>query len=203
VATANQLLDRYGIVVRDAVLSEGIAGGFSGLYPALASLEDIGSNRRGYFVEGLGGAQFGLPGAVDRLRTHEDESVIVLSATDPANVYGSIVPWPEGPGKPTRRAGARIALSNGELIAWMDPAGKRTLLFTDDPGEASTALRLLAQRHGKASIVEIDGESAHDHEVARSLREAGFIPGYKGFTVGDARRTTGQDNGRQHRRTPH
>jgi ATP-dependent Lhr-like helicase len=202
VATANQLLDRYGIVVRDGVLSEGISGGFSGLYPALASLEDIGSARRGYFIEGLGGAQFGLPGAVDRLRTHEDETVTVLSATDPANVYGAIVPWPDGPGKPTRRAGARIALSNGRLIAWMDPAGKRTLLFTDDPDEASTALRLLAQTHGKASIVEIDGESAHEHDVAQSLRQAGFIPGYKGFTVGDPHRTSGKDNGRQHRRTP-
>jgi ATP-dependent Lhr-like helicase len=139
---------------------------------------------------------------VDRLRTHEDETVTVLSATDPANVYGAIVPWPDGPGKPTRRAGARIALSNGRLIAWMDPAGKRTLLFTDDPDEASTALRLLAQTHGKASIVEIDGESAHEHDVAQSLRQAGFIPGYKGFTVGDPHRTSGKDNGRQHRRTP-
>lgn len=201
VATARQLLDRYGVLVRDAVLHEGVPGGFSGLYPALASLEDIGANRRGYFIEGLGGAQFGLPGAIDRMRVHDSDSMMVLGATDPANAYGAMVPWPDGPGKPTRRAGARIALMKGELVAWMDPAGQRTLLFTDDTELASTALRLLAERHGKAAIVEIDGESAHDHRVAPSLRGAGFIPGYKGFTVA-SHRPSGQDHGRQHRRSP-
>ena len=202
IAIATQLLDRYGIVVRDAVLSEGIPGGFSGLYPVLASLEDVGKARRGYFIEGLGGAQFGLPGAIDRMRAEEEGPIVVLSAADPANAYGSIVPWPEGVGRPTRRAGARVAMANGTLVAWMDPAGKRTLLFIDNVAQASEALRMLASAHGRAAIIEIDGVPAHDHTMAASLREAGFTPGYKGFTVGPDRPDQGTRRARNHRRTP-
>lgn len=202
IAVANQLLDRYGIVVRDAVLAEGVPGGFSGLYPVLSGLEDIGKTRRGYFIEGMGGAQFGLPGAIDRLRMNDDTNLVVLAACDPANAYGTIVPWPDGPGRPTRRAGARVAIRHGNLIAWMDPSGKRTLVFTDDHDSASSALRELAQRHGKASILEIDGEAAHDHQLASSLRDAGFTPGYKGFTVGPIRNKAEANRVRPHRRTP-
>ncbi|KAA3641880.1 MAG: DEAD/DEAH box helicase, partial [Armatimonadetes bacterium] len=201
VATTNQLLERYGVVVRNAVLAEGIAGGFSRLYPVLSMLEDVGQTRRGYFVEGLGGAQFGLPGAIDRLRSHNTDSLVILAAADPANAYGTIVAWPDGPGRPTRKAGARVAMRGGQVLAWMDPAGKRTLVFTADPTEASTALRLLAQRHGKATILEIDGESVHDHELAATLRETGFTPGYKGFTVGPERQPSDSARARPHRRT--
>ncbi|MDA2979135.1 MAG: DEAD/DEAH box helicase [Actinomycetota bacterium] len=203
IAIANQLLDRYGVVVRDAVLAEGIPGGFSGLYPVLSSLEDIGKNRRGYFIEGMGGAQFGLPGAIDRLRITDETALVVLAACDPANAYGAIIPWPDGPGRPTRRAGARVAILDGQLIAWMDAAGKRTLVYTDNLEHAARALRELAQRHGKASILEIDGEAAHDHHLAPSLRDAGFTPGYKGFTVGANRDKAETNRARPHRRTPH
>ena len=71
-ALAELLLERYGIVTREQVLAEGIPGGFSILYDALAQLETLGVCRRGYFVEGLGGAQFALPGAVERLRAQRD-----------------------------------------------------------------------------------------------------------------------------------
>jgi ATP-dependent Lhr-like helicase len=109
-AVAHMLLDRYGVVTRDGVLSESIPGGFSGLYPVLASLEDIGSTRRGYFVEGLGGAQFGLPGAIERLRTPSGTDMIVLASTDPANPYGATLAWPASEGKPQRRAGSTGAM---------------------------------------------------------------------------------------------
>ena len=89
---AELLLERYGIVTREQVLAEGIPGGFSSLYDSLAALETIGVARRGYFVEGLGGAQFALPGAVERLRAQRDDDAappLVLAATDPAQPYGA------------------------------------------------------------------------------------------------------------------
>ncbi len=94
---AELLLERYGIVTREQVLAEGIAGGFSILYDALSQLETLGVCRRGYFVEGLGGAQFALPGAVERLRAQravEESAPLVLAATDPAQPYGAALPWP-------------------------------------------------------------------------------------------------------------
>ena len=88
---AELLLERYGIVTREQVLAEGIPGGFSSLYDQLSALETVGVARRGYFIEGLGGAQFALPGAVERLRAQRDDDTappIVLAATDPAQPYG-------------------------------------------------------------------------------------------------------------------
>ena len=70
---AELLLERYGIVTREQVLAEGIPGGFSSLYDQLSALETVGVARRGYFIEGLGGAQFALPGAVERLRAQRDD----------------------------------------------------------------------------------------------------------------------------------
>src|SRR6202008_4399880 len=49
------------------VRGEGIPGGYSAVYSELRALETLGPCRRGYFVEGLGGAQFALGGAVERL----------------------------------------------------------------------------------------------------------------------------------------
>src|SRR4051794_28537001 len=112
-ALAELLLERYGIVTREQVLAEGIAGGFSTLYDSLSALETLGVARRGYFVEGLGGAQFALPGAVERLRASggvelEDTLPLVLAATDPAQPYGAALPWPkrDDDRRPQRVAGA-------------------------------------------------------------------------------------------------
>ena len=98
-ALAELLLERHGLVTRELVLAEGVPGGFSALYPAFTDLETLGVCRRGYFVEGLGGAQFALPGAVDRLRAFEQNTLerrppVVLSAVDPAQPYGASLPWP-------------------------------------------------------------------------------------------------------------
>src|SRR5262249_15029135 len=105
-ALAELLLERQGIVTRDGVRGEGIRGGYGAVYAELKALETLGVCRRGYFVEGLGGAQFALPGAVERLREirsarREDApQALVLAAADPAQPYGAALPWP-------RRSGAR------------------------------------------------------------------------------------------------
>ena len=104
-ALAELLLERQGIVTRDGVRGEGIPGGYGAVYSELKDLETIGACRRGYFVEGLGGAQFALAGAVERLREHradEEPEPLVLAAADPAQPYGAVLPWP-------KRAGARAA----------------------------------------------------------------------------------------------
>ena len=114
-AQAELMLERYGIVTRETVLAEGVPGGFSTLYAELGNLELLGTARRGYFVEGLGGAQFALPGAVERLRSlpEADGSYLVLAATDPANPYGASLPWPKPPSgrRPARTPGAHVLLA--------------------------------------------------------------------------------------------
>jgi ATP-dependent Lhr-like helicase len=182
-ATINTLLDRFGIITKDVVLAEGVPGGFAGMYPALTSLEDVGSVRRGYFVEGLGGAQFGLPGAIDRLRSPVDADLAVMSATDPANAFGAVIPWPQTDGRPTRTAGARVAIDNGVLVAWMDASGNRVCLFTENLPAASAAVEALALAHGRASLSHIGTDRVHDHELAAELLNRGFAKGYKGFTL--------------------
>ncbi|MFI6516293.1 DEAD/DEAH box helicase [Spirillospora sp. NPDC050679] len=160
-ALAEALLDRYGIVIRGAVAAERTPGGFAGVYPVLRALEESGRCRRGYFVEGLGAAQFALPGAVDRLRALRpaepapDElaalwetparrdtgrRALVLAAADPANPYGAALPWPDRPGevasghKPGRKAGALVVLIDGRLALYVERGGK-TLLSWDDDAE--------------------------------------------------------------------
>jgi ATP-dependent Lhr-like helicase len=110
-ATSEVLLDRYGILTRGSVVAEGVSGGFASVYRVLAAAEESGRVRRGYFVEGLGAAQFATTGAVDRLRAQSrplpDElgspgeprhdsgpSALVLAASDPANPYGAALGWP-------------------------------------------------------------------------------------------------------------
>ena len=182
-ATIDTLLDRYGIITRDVVLAEGVTGGFTGMYAALSSLEDIGRVRRGYFVDGLGAAQFGLPGAIDRLRTPYESGLVVLAATDPASPFGSVIPWPETDGRPTRTAGARVAIENGSLVAWMDSSGRRACIFSDDLLQVAAAINSLARVHGRASLSHIGTRSVHDHELAAGLLGHGFVSGYKGFTL--------------------
>ena len=99
------------MLTRELVLAERVAGGFAGLYETLCDLETLGVCRRGYFVEGLGGAQFALPGAVERLRSEHPER-IVLAAADPAQPYGAALPWPSSPAgrRPTRVPGAHVVL---------------------------------------------------------------------------------------------
>ena len=131
-------LDRYGVVTRGSVLTENAEGGFGAAYRALSALEESGQCRRGYFVEGLGAAQFALTGAVDRLRAQQREpeqpQAVVLAACDPANPYGAALPWPEREGhRPGRKAGALVVLVDGALVFYVERGGKTLLSFTEDP----------------------------------------------------------------------
>ena len=127
-ALAELLLERQGIVTRDGVRAEGIAGGYGAVYGELKALETVGACRRGYFVEGLGGAQFALPGAVERLRELrrvEDDDPLVLAAADPAQPYGGVLPWPKRAGaRAARVAGAHVVLLGGEPALYVERGGR-------------------------------------------------------------------------------
>jgi ATP-dependent helicase Lhr and Lhr-like helicase len=182
-AWAEQLLDRHGILTRPAVAFEGIAGGFSGLYPVLTRMEDTGRVRRGYFVEGLGGAQFAVPGAIDRIRTETAPGVVALAATDPANPYGAALPWPTGgDARLARVPGAYVVLLDGAPAAFAD--GRRLRLFVDDPElwhPIAAAVGRVASRHRRFRIEEVDGVTAGTSRVAGALAEAGFAAGPRGL----------------------
>jgi ATP-dependent Lhr-like helicase len=188
-ALAGVLLDRHGVLGRDTVLAEGVPGGYAGLYPVFAALEEVGTARRGYFVDGLGGAQFGLPGAVERLRSHERTGFIVLAASDPANAYGAAVAWPEHEtAQPARRAGAYVVLHDGELVAYVERGGRSVASFVDDGPRFAQALSLVAPRIGEWTIERIDGDPAAESPQRSHLITVGFVPGYRGLTMRAARR---------------
>jgi ATP-dependent Lhr-like helicase len=186
---ALQLLERHGVVTREAVLAEGAPGGFAGVYPVLKALEERGQVRRGYFVSGLGGAQFALPGAVDRLRSarHGDPEAppIVLAATDPAQPYGAALPWPETAGRPARQAGAHVVLVDGRPLVLVERGGRGLVLFEgweDDPRWADAVTGLVKDgRLRSITVSRIDGEPIADHPATAVLRDAGFLDGYRGL----------------------
>ena len=133
------MLERYGIVTRETVLAEGVPGGFSSLYGELSNLEMLGTARRGYFVEGLGGAQFALAGAVERLRSlpHAEGEYLILAATDPAQPYGAALPWPKRDGgrRPARTPGAYVLLRDGNPILYVERGGKSIVRLVELEGE--------------------------------------------------------------------
>jgi ATP-dependent Lhr-like helicase len=195
-ALARALLERHGILTREAVGAEGVPGGFSAVYEVLKAMEEAGRVRRGYFVAGLGALQFALPGADDRLRSMrdppEDPEVLVLSATDPASPYGAALPWPAKEGaRLERRAGARVLLRGGELIGYLNrtEGNLHTFLPADEParGAAGRALAgALAEPVEKGDrraflVPRIDGGPPEDSLLAPYLLERGFTSGYKGF----------------------
>src|SRR5699024_726964 len=119
--TARRLLARYGVVVPGTAAAESVDGGFAGLYRVLARIEEAGRCRRGYVVDGLGGAQFAAPEAIDLVRSaaSEDVPALVLAAADPANPYGAALDWPvprSGPHRPSRAAGALVVLVDGSPV---------------------------------------------------------------------------------------
>ena len=200
------LLDRWGIVARDALAAESIAGGFSAVYPVLRAMEEAGKIRRGHFVDGLGGAQFAFAGAVDQLRAARDRQpeggaggrdaseVVLLAATDPANAFGAVLPWPTPradaeAARPRRGAGAAVVLVDGELALYIDRGGRQVLSFPAASGDAVTAaaraLRgLLADRRRRALRIErIDGEPALDSPLRAAFEQAGFRAEYKGLAL--------------------
>ncbi len=190
-ARALQLLDRHGVLTREAVLAEGVPGGFAGVYGVLKALEMSGKVRRGYFVAGLGAAQFAVPGAVERIRTmretrHGDEPrAVLLAATDPSQPYGAALPWPDGPGRPGRQAGAFVVLVDGNLAAFLERGARSLLTFGVEADAWVDALASLAKdgRLRKLELIRIDGAPASDSPLGDRLRGAGFTDGYRGLTL--------------------
>jgi ATP-dependent Lhr-like helicase len=189
-ARAMQLLERHGILTREAVLAEGAPGGFAGVYGVLKVLEEAGKVRRGYFVAGLGAAQFAVPGAVDLLRDHrephEGAPAVAIAAADPAQPYGAALPWPESPGRPSRIAGAYAVLVAGELAAFLERGARSLTTFPaaeshDDWLDALIGLGKEG-RVRKLDLQRIDGVPAHGSRLAERLRAAGFVDGYRGLT---------------------
>jgi ATP-dependent helicase Lhr and Lhr-like helicase len=190
-ALAELLLERQGIVTRDGVRGEGIAGGYGAVYGELKQLETLGVCRRGYFVEGLGGAQFALPGAVERLRElrggrdEDDEpEALVLAAAEPAQPYGAAVPWPRRAGaRAARVAGAHVVLLDGEAALFVERGG-RSLVPLREPDESwlRPALAALVDhvkvgRAKRLAVERFDGQPVTETEVLPLLVEAGFLVG--------------------------
>jgi ATP-dependent Lhr-like helicase len=199
-ALAETLLERYGVVIRGAVAAEHAPGGFAAVYPVLKAYEETGRCRRGYFVEGLGAAQFALPGAVDRLRAlaapaqDGQTRALVLAAADPANPYGAALPWPERPDeaisshKPGRKAGALVVLVDGDLLLYVERGGRTLLSWTDEadrlqPAVDALALAVREGALGKLTVERADGESITDSPLATALEAAGFHPTPRGLRL--------------------
>jgi ATP-dependent Lhr-like helicase len=191
-AQALQLLERHGVLTREAALAEGITGGFAGIYPVLKALEERGHVRRGYFVAGLGAAQFALPGAVDRLRAarevaEDDLTPVVLAATDPAQPYGAAMPWPDSPGRPARSAGAYLVLVAGEPVAFLERGAHSLATFAateHHPHWAEGLVALVKDGHlKKIDLTKIDGDAPSQSPIVDHLKAAGFTDGYKGLTL--------------------
>jgi ATP-dependent Lhr-like helicase len=183
-AQAELMLERYGIVTRETVLAEGVPGGFSTLYGEMSNLEMLGTARRGYFVEGLGGAQFALPGAVERLRTlpHPEGSYTILAATDPANPYGAGISWPrrEAGRRPSRTPGAYVLLRDGEPLLFVERGGRGILRLADLDDEAfAEAVGEVASAANdgllpRLAIERVDGEPVIGSGLEETLIAAGF-----------------------------
>jgi ATP-dependent Lhr-like helicase len=191
-ALSELLLERYGIITREQVLAEGIAGGFSAIYSELAALETLGVARRGYFLEGLGGAQFALPGAVERLRARAaaDQAPLVLAAVDPAQPFGAALPWPKGEARrPTRAAGAYVVLAGGDPIVYLERGGRalQTLVEAGDARlEAALAALVDYVRSGaikRLALEKVDGQPAMGSPLAPALTALGFQEGPRRLTL--------------------
>jgi ATP-dependent helicase Lhr and Lhr-like helicase len=188
-ALAELLLERQGIVTRDGVRAEGIPGGYGAVYGELRALETLGICRRGYFVEGLGGAQFALAGGVERLRElrsqdGEEADALVLAAADPAQPYGAAIPWPKrAGGRAARVAGAHVVLLGGEPALYVERGG-RSLVPLREPEEewlraALAALVAHVKRGGakRLAVERFDGDPIGETQIFPLLIEAGFLAG--------------------------
>ncbi|MCW2878881.1 MAG: box helicase [Sphaerisporangium sp.] len=208
-AQAEVLLERHGVVTKGAVAAERLTGGFASVYPVLRAFEETGRCRRGYFVEGLGGAQFAVPGAVDRMRAiaatlfsdfggarpqdagASERRAVVLASTDPANPYGAALPWPVHPGevthKPGRKAGALVVLVDGRLVLYVERGGKTLLSFADDDrlqlAVDALALAVRDGALGKLTVEKADGTAIVDSPLAAALEAAGFHPTPRGLRL--------------------
>ena len=189
--TAERLLDRHGVVTRGAVVSERVPGGFAAVYKVLSAFEESGRCRRGYFVDGLGAAQFGTAGAIDRLRTFAEppadggatststrtdgakQSAVALAATDPANPYGAALAWPASTGatpdarghRPGRKAGAVVVLVEGRLVLYVERGGRTLLTWSDDDELLTVAATALAETARRGALGRLTVEKADGEQL--------------------------------------
>src|SRR4029079_19272613 len=180
-ALAELLLERQGVVTRDGVRGEGIPGGYGAVYGQLRALETLGVCRRGYFVEGLGRAQVALPGAVERLRElrpreGEEREPLVLAAADPAQPYGSVLPWPKRAGaRAARVAGAHVVLLGGRPPLFVERGGRSMVPLQDpDPDWLRIALTALVEhvRGGtgrRLAVERFDSQPVGETEIISLL----------------------------------
>jgi len=200
-ALGETLLERYGVVTRGAVQAEGVVGGFALVYRTLSGFEETGRCRRGYFIDGLGAAQFAGGGTIDRLRSfavaaesagRRHQTALTLAATDPANPYGAVLPWPplaEGTGhRPGRKSGAVVVLVDGVLVLYIERGGKSVLSYaTDDAllSAASTSLAAVvkAGRIDKIAVETVNGVFVIGTPVGTQLQGAGFTLTPKGLRL--------------------
>jgi ATP-dependent Lhr-like helicase len=205
-ALAEQLLERHGIVTRGAVMSEGVVGGFSTAYKVLSGLEETGRTRRGYFIEGLGAAQFATPATVDRLRAFSGQQeadadaaahtpvALTLSATDPANPYGAALGWPStdddrhGGHRPGRKAGALVVLLDGELGLFVERGGKTVLSFLPDDqalrdAAAASLTATVRGTGGRLRVEKVDGVFAVGTPLGDALVASGFVATPQGLRL--------------------
>jgi len=188
-AEAGVLLQRHGVLTREAVVGEGWPGGFASLYPVLRAMEESGRIRRGYFVEGLGGSQFALPGAVDRLRSLRESggAVIAMAATDPANAYGTVLSWPQSDGRMARAAGAYCVVDDGRLALYLERGGRSLLTNGEVEPAHLQALIAIATNAGRLEVQRVDGVSVMDSPLKAALREAGFSQTHRSLVAYGAR----------------
>ena len=202
-ALAAELLERHGVVTRDAVMAEGVVGGFGAVYPVYREMEERGRVRRGYFVEGLGGAQFALVGAVDRLRSLRRDpgpglrpgaSALLLAAADPANPYGAALPWPRADKRhdrsPGRASGAFVILHDGDLALVLERGGRSLLTYPpfDDDAVADLCIEALRSlqvdgRVRRMQIERLDGLAMATSPQRERLVALGFRPSYRGLVL--------------------
>ncbi|MGH2358218.1 MAG: Lhr family helicase, partial [Candidatus Limnocylindria bacterium] len=198
-ALATALLERAGVVTREGVIAEGVSGGYAAVYPVLRAMEEAGRVRRGYFVAGLGAAQFALPGAVERLRAargvDERPATAVVAAADPAQPYGAALPWPRGADDDRlplqRAAGAYAVLVDGAPALYLERGGRSlfTLPAASDPGVADAAVAALASLLAPAGpwrelrLERVDRLPPRESALAERLTAAGFGPSYRGWLL--------------------
>ena len=189
-ALAQQLLERHGVLTREAMRAEAVPGGYSTIYPVLKALEEAGRIRRGYAVAGLGAAQFAAAGAIDRLRggreVGDTPQVVRLAATDPAQPYGAALPWPASAGRPARAAGASVVLVDGAPAVYLERGGRSLVTFahhlTPDVWLEALTEEVTSGRRRKLEVTKVDGSDVHDHPLRPALVAAGFTIGHRGLT---------------------
>ncbi len=189
-AMAGTLLQRYGVLTREAALGEGVTGGFAALYPVLRAMEEAGKIRRGYFIDGLGGLQFALPGAVDRLRAARDEEV--RSSRSPRQIrrvpMGRRFRGRRIETRMARAAGAYVVLDGGELRLYLERGGRSLLTVGNVHLSHLQALAAVATRVDKLEIQSIDSAPVKESPLQELLREAGFGTTPKGLVLWPERR---------------